>query len=77
MNRRTIRNGLLALMLSSLAMLLPAYESSAQTCSPACQQCMLQVQQFMYYCNIACQYSGACPCTAEQIAAMIAHCQTL
>ena len=77
MNRRTIRNGLLALALCSLAIFLPAHRSEAQVCSPACQQCMAQAAQYQYACYIACTYSSFCPCTVEQVNAMFAYCNTL
>lgn len=78
MNRRTIRNGALALTMSAMAVLLPAPDSEAQTsCSAACQQCLIQAQQYQWACYIACQYSGACPCTPESVAAAFAYCYTL
>ena len=77
MNRKTIRNGLLALTICAAAILLPAHRVAAQTCSPACQQCMIQEAQWQYACYIACTYGGFCPCTAAEVASRIAACQSL
>ncbi len=77
MNRRTMRNGLLALTICAAAILLPAHRVAALTCSPACQQCMVEEQQWEYACYIACAYGGFCPCTPAEVASRIAYCQSL
>lgn len=78
MNRRILRNGMLALVLSTAAMLLPAGETAAQSCTPACQWCF----NFAYYsyegCAAGCSDSSCYDfCYNQYIAPALVNCPYL
>jgi len=60
MNGRIIRNGMLALTLSAVAIFLPAQKSLAQTCGSACQQCMYYAGAIYAQCTQSCGGDSGC-----------------
>ena len=51
---------MLALVLASAAILLPAQKSMAQTCGSACQQCMYYAGAIYAQCTQGCGGNGGC-----------------
>jgi hypothetical protein len=56
---KILRNGMLALALSTIAFLLPG-QSQAQTCSPMCQQCMVYADAIYLQCYFGCGNNSSC-----------------
>lgn len=81
MNRRIVKNGLLALGLSAVAMWLPVQESAAQSCTTqACEQCVAYWGLQLNNCIWGCAVIGApgCPDICQSVyAANVATCYNM
>jgi hypothetical protein len=84
MNRRILRNGLLIVVLSAAALLLPASKSTADGCSDACQACLNDPQNAnaYYSCVVSCNYPspgfwGPSPCVDACFPAVFGYCFSL
>jgi hypothetical protein len=75
MNRRILKNAMLALGLSAAAVLMPAQESEAQSCSPNCQLCLATYLWYHQQCTAGCS-DQACndQCYQDYIVPALATC---